>query len=84
MQFHVHARWDDEAQVWVAESDDLPGLVAEAGTVEDLLKKLSVLVPELADLNLGQSSGKGTFTLTAERELAFSWWLTTPANSSNC
>lgn len=72
MQFHVHARWDDEAQVWVAESDDLPGLVAEASTVEDLLEKLSVLVPELAELNLGQSSGKGTFTLTAERELAFS------------
>ena len=55
MQFHVHARRDDEAQVWVAESDDLPGLVAEASTVEDLLEKLSVLVPELYRFRLNPS-----------------------------
>ncbi len=72
MQFHVHAIWDDEAKVWVAESNDLPGLVAEADTVEALLEKLKVLVPELVELNLGPGLGKGTFTLMAERELAYS------------
>jgi len=70
MQLHVHARWDEEAQVWVAESNDLPGLVAEADTVEALLEKLKILVPKLAELNLGEGS-QGTFTLTAERELAY-------------
>jgi len=68
----VHAIWDDEAKVWVAESNDLPGLVAEADTVEALLEKLKVLVPELVELNLGPGRGKGTFTLMAERELAYS------------
>jgi hypothetical protein len=72
MQFHVHALWDDEAQVWVAQSDDLPGLVAEADTVEALLVKLKVLVPELAELNLGPMHSQGSFTLTAERELVYS------------
>ncbi len=47
----VRATWDDEARVWVAESDDVPGLVTEASTTEQLLAKLRVLVPELLELN---------------------------------
>ena len=47
----VHATWDGDANVWVAESDDVPGLVAEAPTPEALLSKLRVLVPELPELN---------------------------------
>ena len=47
----VRATWDGDANVWVAESDDVPGLVAEAPTPEALLSKLRVLVPELPELN---------------------------------
>lgn len=47
----VEAEWDPEAAVWVAESDDVPGLVAEAETVEALTEKLRVLIPELIALN---------------------------------
>lgn len=47
----VRAKWDDEAQVWVAESDNVPGLVAEAPEVETLVKKLKVLIPELLEAN---------------------------------
>jgi predicted RNase H-like HicB family nuclease len=47
----VHAMWDDEAKVWVATSKDVPGLVTEAATQDDLVKKLKVLVPELLDAN---------------------------------
>ena len=43
----VRAEWDEEAKVWVAEGTNLPGLVTEAGTVELLLEKLNVMVPEL-------------------------------------
>ncbi len=28
--YNVQARWDGEGGVWVAESEDVPGLVAEA------------------------------------------------------
>jgi len=28
--YEILAQWDSEACVWVAESDDVPGLVAEA------------------------------------------------------
>jgi hypothetical protein len=43
----IRAEWDDEAKVWVAEGVNLPGLVTEADTVEHLLSKLRVMVPEL-------------------------------------
>lgn len=47
----VHAAWDDEAKVWVAQSEDVPGLVTEAENLDALKEKLRVMVPELLDLN---------------------------------
>ena len=47
----VHAEWDDEALVWVATSDDVPGLVTEAETAEELIEKLKRLIPELLEAN---------------------------------
>lgn len=47
----VHAQWDPEANVWVATSDDVIGLVAEAATVDELNAKLHGLIPELIELN---------------------------------
>lgn len=49
--YRVHAFWDQEAQVWVAESDDVPGLITEAETMEQLITKLQVLIPELLEVN---------------------------------
>jgi predicted RNase H-like HicB family nuclease len=47
----VVATWDDEAKVWVAESDDVPGLITEAATKEEMVRKLSEIVPELLHEN---------------------------------
>lgn len=47
----VRAEWDAEAGVWVATSDDVPGLATEAETIEALSAKLDVLVPELLEAN---------------------------------
>ena len=49
--YFVRAEWDDEAAVWVATSDDVPGLVTEAQTLEALDSKLKLLVPELLEAN---------------------------------
>jgi len=43
--------WDGEAGVWVATSEDVPGLVAEADSIDALSDKLEVLVPELLLVN---------------------------------
>jgi Domain of unknown function (DUF1902) len=55
----VHATWDDEAGVFVATSDDVPGLVAEAADMAALHEKLTVLIPELLDLNASVHAGLG-------------------------
>ena len=49
--YFIHAEWDDEAEVWVATSDDVPGLATEADTQEQLIAKLKTLIPELLDAN---------------------------------
>jgi hypothetical protein len=35
----VRVEWDDEACVWVATSDDVPGLATEQDAMEGLIKK---------------------------------------------
>lgn len=49
--YAVTATWDADALVWVATSDDVPGLATEAATLEALGDKLRLLVPELLDAN---------------------------------
>src|ERR1051326_2240246 len=43
----IHAFWDAEAEVWSAEAENLPGLVTEADSIDALMDKLRVMVPEL-------------------------------------
>jgi predicted RNase H-like HicB family nuclease len=69
-QITVKAEWDPEAKVWVATSDDVPGLVTEAETVEALTEKLSVIVPELLEANgiLAGNAREVPINLIAHRE----------------
>lgn len=50
-QITVNAEWEPEAKVWVATSDDVPGLTTEANTIEALADKLSIMIPELLEAN---------------------------------
>jgi predicted RNase H-like HicB family nuclease len=45
----VRAVWDSEAGVWAAESEDVPGLVTEADSVEALEAKLPGLIQDLLE-----------------------------------
>jgi predicted RNase H-like HicB family nuclease len=68
--FTVKAEWDDEASVWVATSDDVPGLVTEAATLERLMEKLRVMVPEMLELNgvlPADAAALAPFKVIAER-----------------
>ena len=52
----INASWDAEAEVWVATSDDAPGLATEARDIDVLIRKLRVMIPELLEAN-GYCSG---------------------------
>ncbi|MEP0910059.1 DUF1902 domain-containing protein [Leptolyngbya sp. GB1-A1] len=49
--YQISAFWDADAAVWVATSDDVPGLATEAETIEALSQKLRDIVPDLLMTN---------------------------------
>lgn len=51
MELLVRLTWDEEACVWIAESDDVPGLVLESGSFDALVERVRFAVPELLELN---------------------------------
>ena len=51
MNYQINILWDDEACVWVATSDDIPGLVLEGGSFDALLERVRFAAPELLKLN---------------------------------
>lgn len=53
----IRVLWDSDSSVWIATSDDVPGLVVEAQSFDDVVKEVRLLAPELFDLN-GISTGK--------------------------
>ena len=65
--FFVRAEWDQEAKVWVATSDDVPGLATEAETLEALSTKLESLIPELLEANGVPLEAGVPFELLARR-----------------
>lgn len=51
MEYVINFTWDNETNVWIATSDDVPGLVLESGSFDALLERTRVTVPELLSLN---------------------------------
>ncbi len=45
--YTIQAEWDNEAHCWVASSEDVPGLATGAESLDALVHKLRVVVPEL-------------------------------------
>ena len=71
MKLTVQGVWDADAQVWVATSENVPGLVTEADTIENLTAKLRTMIPELLILNNSISerySGSIEFELSTVRQ----------------
>ena len=71
--YQVIAEWDEEARVWVASSEDVPGLATGADTLDDLIEKLKIVIPELLVENglLPEGTDTVPFAVKAERsELA--------------
>ena len=50
-EYAVSFLWDAEASVWVATSEDIPGLVLESGSFDALVERVRFAVPELLELN---------------------------------
>ncbi len=64
----INARWDAEAAVWLATSEDVHGLVVEAENWPSMIEEVRLILPELLALE-GQESDKISLTFKAEEHL---------------
>ena len=49
--YNVQLVWDDEAKVWMATSDDIPGLILEDDSADKLIQRVMLAAPEIIELN---------------------------------
>ena len=56
MPCKVNFLWDETEAVWIATSEDVPGLVLECGSVDALIERVKSAIPELLSLNGTQAS----------------------------
>ena len=47
----INYMWDSNANVWIATSESVPGLVLEDASYDDLVERVKAAVPELLELN---------------------------------
>lgn len=69
MNLTVNVTWDADAGVWVAESEDVPGLVLESGSFDALVERLRYAVPEMLELN-GVEKRPMQLNVVSERRVA--------------
>jgi hypothetical protein len=64
----IDARWDGEASVWIATSNDVAGLVVEADTWPGMIEEVRLVLPELLELS-GEQGENISLTFRAEEHL---------------
>ena len=69
MEYFVQLDWDPEAGVWIATSEDIPGLVLESGSIDALIERVKYAAPELLALNNAQAEGALHFHLDRRERL---------------
>lgn len=66
MEYIINLTWDNEAGVWIATSENIPGLILESGSFDALLERIRFTVPELLELN-GSDNPSLTLNFVSER-----------------
>ncbi|MBR4384275.1 MAG: DUF1902 domain-containing protein [Selenomonadaceae bacterium] len=49
--YKIQLAWDDEAEVWMATSEDIPGLILEDESADKLIQRVMLAAPEIIELN---------------------------------
>ena len=68
LEYIVNFQWDPEAAVWIATSNDVPGLVLESGSFDALIERVRYCIPELLELNEGQHDNISLCFVSERRE----------------
>lgn len=67
--YKIDLLWDNDASVWVATSrdEDISGLVLESGSLDALIERIKVAVPELLEENKKLKQGAVNLTFASTR-----------------
>ena len=57
MEYAVTVSHDEKNGVWFVQASDVPGLHAEASTLDDLVEIVADLAPDLVSANIPNASG---------------------------
>ena len=49
--YDIQINWDDEDKVWIATSEDIPGLILEDESADKLIQRVMLAAPEIIELN---------------------------------
>lgn len=49
--YNIQLVWDNEAEVWIATSNEIPGLILEDESADRLIQRVILAAPELIELN---------------------------------
>ena len=49
-EYKIVFSWDSEANVWIATSEDIHGLILENSSFDTLMEKVRLAVPELLEI----------------------------------
>jgi hypothetical protein len=66
-EYLIDLLWDNDAAVWVATSDDIPGLALESGSLDALIERVRFAAPELLSLNAKSESQMLSMCFRSER-----------------
>ncbi len=74
----VSANWDPAAGAWVARSDDVPGLVAQAESLNLLMERIRAVLPSLlkshGNIEPGQRSAKVIVRAHSKQHATVVWF----------
>ncbi len=69
--YDIRLVWDNEAKVWIATSEEIPGLVLEAETADTAIQKALKAAPELIELNGLQKKSAFQFSCLRRESAVF-------------
>ncbi len=70
-EYTIDFQWDDEASVWIATSNEIPGLILESESLDTLMQRVLKAVPELIELNHLPKRDSVKFSVERHERMAF-------------
>ena len=63
--------WDEEANVWIATSEDVYGLILEDESLDNLMKRVFIAVPDLLETQDKENVKISVNCIASRRELVY-------------